>query len=889
MKKKISFLVFVLTFMLNALVYSQVRSVTNFNGSWQFTKQSYKPAGSVPNIKWQPVSLPHTWNKDDVMDDTPGYYRGACWYTKKFTPSEIYRNKKLYLYFNGANQQTEVYINGKKAGSHTGGYTRFCVEIDQYVSLGKVNEIAVKVDNSFNEDIAPLTADFTFFGGIYRNVSLIAVNNIHFSLDQAANGVFITTPEVSTEKASVNISGHIVNENNTKANLQLLTTIVDREGKVVKRVTQSLKENSGAIDFKQEIPDLQSPHLWTPEDPYLYKVASKLVDINTGKVIDEVINPLGLRWFKFDGEKGFFLNGKPYKLIGASRHQDFKGLGNALPDSYHIRDVKLLKQMGGNFLRVAHYPQDAKVLAACDSLGILASVEIPVVNAITETPAFTQNCKSMLVEMIRQNFNHPSIIIWAYMNEVLLKPKFGKDKPRQQIYFLHVKELAAQLDSMVRKEDPSRYTMIACHGDYNRYKQVGIVDIPMLIGWNLYQGWYGGKTADFAKFLDKFHQDYPALPMLITEYGADADARIRSLQPERFDKSVDYAVDFHRVYLKAMEERPFVAAGIIWNLADFSSEERAETTPHINSKGLLTQDRKAKDVYLFYQANLLKQPFLKISNWNLRAGIADSLDHNVSTQPVLVFSNAKEVLLTQNGKSLGNKTIVDGVATWDIPLINGSNKLIATGSYNGKSITDASEIRLNMVPYNLHSAKATAININLLLGAKRSYTDNDGGTWLPAHAYKAGSFGYTDGKAYQMAGNGRQSYGSDRDIMKTNDDPIYQTQQVNIKTFRFDVPDGKYELVLHFAELTADKPGVALAYNLNNTDQKEAVQDRVFDVLVNNKPLLTNLNLAKQYGPLTAVKKKLIINVKGNAGITINFNPLKGEPVLNAVQLRQAK
>ena len=889
MKKKISFLIFALTLMLNALVYSQVRSVTNFNSSWQFTKQNYKPGGSVSNIKWQPVSLPHTWNKDDVMDDIPGYYRGACWYTKKFTPSKIYRSKKLYLYFNGANQQTEVYINGKKAGSHTGGYTRFCVEIDKYLNFGKVNEVAVKVDNSFNEDIAPLTADFTFFGGIYRNVSLVAVNNIHFSLDRAANGVFITTPQVSAEKASVNISGHIINENKTKINLQLSTAIIDKEGEIIKEIKQNLKENRGVIDFKQEIPDVQSPHLWTPEDPYLYKVISKLIDINTGGVIDEVSNPLGLRWFKFDGEKGFFLNGKPYKLIGASRHQDFKGLGNALPDSYHVRDVKLLKQMGGNFLRVAHYPQDTKVLEACDSLGILASVEIPVVNAITETPEFTQNCKSMLAEMIRQNFNHPSVIIWAYMNEVLLKPKFGKDKPRQQIYFSHVKELAAQLDSMTRKEDPSRYTMIACHGDYNRYKQVGIVDIPMLIGWNLYQGWYGGKTADFAKFLDRFHHDYPALPMLITEYGADADERIRSLEPERFDKSVDYAIDFHRVYLKAMQERPFVAAGIIWNLADFSSEERAETTPHINSKGLLTQDRKAKDVYFFYQANLLKQPFLKISNWNLRAGIADSLDHKISTQPVLVFSNAAEVLLTLDGKSLGNKTVVDGMATWNVPLSNGNNKLIATGSYIGKPVTDASEIRLNIIPYNLHSAKAAAININALLGAKRSYTDNEGVTWLPARVYKTGNFGYVDGMAYQMAGNGRLSYGSDRDIMRTNDDPVYQTQQVNIKKFRFDVPDGKYELILHFAELTADKTGITLAYNLNNNAQAEAAQDRVFTVLVNNKPLLTNFNLAKQYGALTAVKKKLLINTTGNAGIVINFKPLKGEPVLNAIQLRQVK
>ncbi|WP_374949850.1 glycoside hydrolase family 2 TIM barrel-domain containing protein [Mucilaginibacter sp.] len=886
MNKKLAFAFLLVPLLLLNMAYGQGRQVTNFNNKWQFTKGSYQPGIDDSKVKWQAVTLPHTWNKNDVMDDAPGYYRAACWYRKNFTLTNGSKGKKIYIYFNGANQQTEVYINGAKAGSHTGGYTRFCIDVTPYVKPGILNIIAVKVDNSFNEDIAPLTADFTFFGGIYRNVDLVVAPQTHFSVDNAANGVFITTSQVSEGQAVVVVKSNIVNESSATGDLQLLTTVIDKAGKTVSRLTADMKTGDRDVLLGQVMPAINQPHLWSPDDPYLYRVISKIINKITGRVIDEVSNPLGMRWYNFDAEKGFYLNGRPLKLIGASRHQDFKGIGNALPDSYHTRDVKLLKQMGGNFLRVAHYPQDRKVLEACDSLGILASVEIPVVNAITETAGFTENCKQMLTEMIRQNYNHPSIIIWAYMNEVLLRPKFGNDKPRQQQYFGHVRDLAAQLDSMARREDAARYTMIACHGDYNRYKQAGIIDVPMLIGWNLYQGWYGGQTADFAKFLDKFHQNYPKLPMLITEYGADADDRIRATQPQRFDKSVDYAVDFHQIYLNAINQRPFVAAGILWNLADFSSEERAETTPHINSKGILTQDRKPKDVYYFYQANLVKQPYLKISDWNHRAGLADSVNTSTLTQPLMVFTNMPDVTLTLNGINMSTQKAKKGMVTWQVPFRSGNNILKASGTNGEKSITNQSVVNMTVIPGSLNLLKGS-VEINLLLGANRYYTDADANVWIPAKAYQKGSFGYLEGNAYKMPGNNRQGYGSDRDILKTTDDPIYQTQQEGLSGFRFDVPDGSYKITLCFAELTADKPGVELAYNLSNSEQRTGAQDRVFDVLLNAKTVLPNLNLAKQYGALMAVSKSFTVTVKNGNGIKISFKAQKGQPVLNAIRLKR--
>ncbi|NCD71226.1 glycoside hydrolase family 2 TIM barrel-domain containing protein [Mucilaginibacter agri] len=847
------------------------RTEISLNNDWHFSKDSSAKQSSV-------INLPHTWNKDDVMDDAPGYYRGPGWYHKTLTLNKSFKDKAIFLYFNGANQETDVYINGHKAGSHKGGYTRFCVEADQYLKIG-VNDIAVKVDNSFNENIPPLTADFTFYGGIYRSVSLITTNKTHFALEHAANGVFVTTPDVSPSSASVKVTGEIDGSAN---DVQVITTVLNGT-KTVAKATTSIKDGH----FEHTLPAIGKPHLWSTDDPFLYSVKTQLINKTTGAILDEVVNPLGLRWFKFDGEKGFFLNGNPLKLVGTSRHQDFEGIGNAIPVNYNVHDVELIKQMGGNFLRVSHYPQDPKILETCDRLGILASVEIPIVNAITESEAFTETCKNMQVEMIRQNFNHPSVIIWAYMNEVLLRPKFSDDKPRQQQYFGHIKQLAQALDSLTRKEDPSRYTMIACHGDYNRYRQVGLVEIPQIIGWNLYNGWYGGKTEDFGKFLDSFHHDFPALPIMISEFGADADPRIRSLQPVRFDKSIEYAVDFNKVYLKAIEERPFVAAAAVWNLADFNSETRDETMPHINNKGLLTWDRKPKDTYFFYEANLIKQPFIKISNWLIRAAITDSLNQSVATQPLTVFSNAAKITLKVNGISINTQQVSDGMSTFNVAFKNGINKIEADAIINGKAYKDEAIIKFNLIPRQLQSAKQANLNINVLLGAKRFYTDKARNIWIPDQAYKPGSFGSIGGETYVMKGNGRQSYGTDRNIINTTDDPIYQTQQVRLQGYRFDVPPGKYEITLHFAELTTDKTKEALAYNLDNSTNKEASQERIFDVLINDKPLLQKFNVAAKYGSLTVGTEKTIVTVANKNGIKINFKAIKGEPILNAIQLKK--
>lgn len=874
---------------------SEGRTVISLNENWKFTtdpEKKYLPDLSG-ELKWETVSFPHTWNTKDVMDDKPGYYRGIGWYKKTIKLDPQLKNRKLSLYFNGANQQVEVYINGKKAGVHTGGYTRFCIPVSEYLRFDDkepANEIVIKVDNSHNDNIPPLSADFTFFGGVYRNLYLIATGQVSFDLtDYASNGVYVNTPLVTEKNASVIIRSGLYNNSAASRKVIIKTFVKDAAGNSVAEASSAVNLKSNErTEITQQIKSVDNPHLWSPDDPYLYKVVSRIYDARDKQVIDEVVNPLGFRWFKFDPDKGFFLNGKPCKLIGTSRHQDYENLGNALPDELHIRDMKLLKQMGGNFLRIAHYPQDPVILEMCDKLGILASVEIPIVNAITESEEFYKNCREMQKEMIRQNFNHPSVILWAYMNEVLLKPKFDNDKTRQQEYFASITRLTQSLEDLTRKEDPSRYTFISNHGAYDNYKKIGLASIPMVIGWNLYQGWYSDKIEGFGEFLDRFHKENPDKPMLITEYGADADPRLRTFNPVRFDKTVEYAAFYHEVYLNEILKRPFVAGAAAWNLADFNSEQREETMPHINNKGLLNWDRSPKDIYYFYQASLLKKPFIKIASgvWDQRAGIAKD-GGNVCLQMVQVYTNLQSAKLIINGKDLGVQNAKDHICEWTVPFINGTNMLEAV-SLPDAGQKDIAEMEFTLIPDDLQSSATPFTCLNVLLGSRRYFVDKaKHEVWIPDQPYKKGSWGSVGGKPFRLKNGNKDSYGSDRNIIGTPDDPLYQTQQVGIQEYRLDVPDGEYALSLYFAELTGGKVKPPLIYNLNGIAQEKIDTVRIFSVSVNDHLILDKLNLADQAGIDHGMVKSTTVYAEGGKGIRIQFTPVQGEPVLNALKVRK--
>ena len=463
-----------LLFILPAGLYAQEREKICINQDWTFVKAETLVSEDVDwkSKEIEKISLPHTWNDQDVLDETPGYYRGVGWYRKQIKLKEGWEENQLFLEFEAANQVAEVFIDGASVGLHSGGYSGFRFDISNFIKSGASDfELCVRVDNSYNESIPPLTADFTFFGGIYRDVWLIYAPETHFSLEHFGGpGVYWQTPTVNKDRAELKVSGFVSHYGDKKAKYMLEHSLQDSEGAEVGSVFYKQSFMPGKnMELDPVTLTIESPSLWSVDNPITYKLVSKLLDKRSGEIIDEVHNPVGFRWFEFSADNGFFLNGEPMKIHGISRHQDYPGMGNALDRKQHLEDIWNIKHMGANFLRIAHYPQDPDIVNSCDTLGLLASVEIPIVNRITESESFEKNCLSMMEEMIWQNYNHPGIIMWTYMNEVLLRPPFLDDPDRLKIYFSNVEALAQKLEQKARNLDPYRVTMIPNHGAFSKY------------------------------------------------------------------------------------------------------------------------------------------------------------------------------------------------------------------------------------------------------------------------------------------------------------------------------------------------------------------------------------------------------------------------------------
>lgn len=846
---------------INDLPIIDSRLKVGINEDWKFLKGELASPEKYERSpdKFDVVDLPHTWNTSDPFDEQKGYYRGIAWYHKELDVNQLNKKGRTFLYLEGANQTAEVHLNGKLLKTHLGGYTAFCVDLSEYLNYQN-DIISIKVDNSHDDQIPPLKGDFNFYGGIYRDVYLITTNSIHFDLSNLASpGIFIKTPSVSKEKALVEVQADIINENSIKKKIEVKTTILNAEGKVVSEDTYDLKLNKDKTTSIQRF-ELENPNLWSPDNPYLYTTVVEIYQ--SDRLIDQTTQPLGIRWFKFDENEGFYLNGKPIKLLGVNRHQDFEGMGNALPDEYHIRDIEMIKNLGANFLRTAHYPQDPAVIEACDRLGLLVSMEIPLDHEITDSDEFYQNTLVMQQEMIRQNFNHPSIIIWAYMNEMFL----GKKMDRDSVKIYQTVAFAKQLEKLTRAEDPTRYTMIPNHGDFDVYHKSGLTQIPMIVGWNLYYGWYEENLKGFGKFIDRAHKELPDKPLLITEYGAGADPRIRSLDPKRFDFSIEWESQFHQSHLEQIVERKFVSGSAVWNMFDFGSESRNDAVPNVNSKGLCTFDRKPKDVYYLYKAWLSSQSVLEIgqANWTLRSGNQDKNDLSYSTQPILVYGNVDSAEFIANGVSLGIKKLSNKKAEWDVPFIDGTNYLEVNSVSKDelilqKKLTVDFKLVCNELSRNFE-------NININLGSNFYFlTNNNSEIWIPEQEYVK-NWGFKGGTVFFPRNRG---IGSDKNIDNTSDDPIYQTQRVGIDTLKFNLVKGKYRVKLLFSEL-----------------EKIDKNERVFDVFANGQHVVKALDVSHEYGPNAAVEKTFDIII-ADEGLDIGFKSIVGEPVLNAVQIRK--
>lgn len=883
------FYIFILLFIVG-WAQAQQRVVYTINDGWKFTKGSPFEAQltGCDDSSWETVNIPHTWNDKDADDETPGFYRGPVWYRKQLFIDKSQEGRRAVIYFEGANQEVRFYLNGQFVGEHKGGYTRFCFDITSHLRYGQENLFAIYVNNVYNPNIPPLSADFTFFGGIYRDVYLQFMNPVHIATnDYASSGVYIRTPEVNNSAASVEITTLLTNDMPQATEIRVENIICDADGKEVKKTQAEVKLAAGETktDISKKI-KIDSPRLWDIDDPYRYMVYTRIFDKRKGTLLDEVVNPLGLRWFKFDSEKGFFLNGKGRKLIGTARHQDYFQKGNALRDELHVQDVLLLKEMGGNYLRVSHYPQDPVIMEMCDKLGIVTSVEIPVVNAVTETEEFLHNSVEMAKEMVRQDFNRPSVMIWGYMNEIFLRRPYTEGKQLED-YYRFTEKVARALEATIREEDPSRYTMMAYHNMPQYYEDAHLTEIPMIQGWNLYQGWYEPDINEFQRLLDRAHKVYKGKVLMVTEYGPGVDPRVHSYQPERFDFSQEYGLVYHKHYLNEMMKRPFVAGSSLWNLNDFYSESRVDAVPHVNNKGVVGLNREKKDVYWFYKTALSRRPILVIGNreWKSRGGVVNTAQKEC-IQSVPVFSNAEEVELFVNNKSLGKKKIEDNYALFDVPFVGGENLLEAVAVTGGNKLRDMLRIQFQLVGSQLKDEAVPFTELNVMLGSPRYFEDRAANVaWIPEQEYKPGSWGFIGGTSYRRQTGFGTMLGSDIDIHGTDMNPIFQTQRVGIKSFKADVPNGEYSVYLHWAELESDKEREALVYNLGADSEQTFAGNRSFGISINGTTVSDDFNVARDYGYARAVIKKFVVTVKDGKGLSVDFHKKEGEPILNAIRI----
>ncbi|HEU4632287.1 MAG TPA: glycoside hydrolase family 2 TIM barrel-domain containing protein [Gemmatimonadaceae bacterium] len=851
-----------------------VRTRLTVNDGWRYraggVEFAEKPG--ISDAGWERVTLPHTWNNRDVFDDVDSYRRGTAWYRKRLRLDERLRGKKLYLHFEGVNQTAEVYVNGAYAGRHEGGYTAFTVDVTDLVTFGgdaAENLIAVHVDNSHDPDIPPLSVGFALYGGIYRDVWLVATDSVHVTMtDHGSRGVYVSTPQVSRERGTVRVRGHVTNDAATARRLRVVSTVVDADGRIVARGTSEVTAAAGAeVPFDATLAAVARPHLWSPEDPYLYTVHTDVYDGE--RLADRVRSPLGFRWYRFDPDSGFFLNGAPYRIRGTNRHQDRDSLGSALDDPLHVRDFEIIKAMGANFVRLAHYPQDPAVLDAADRLGLLVWEEVPVVNYVTRSPAFVAHAQGMLREMIRQHYDHPSVILWGTMNEVFLWSEQGARIGRQRdtTYMRWVRDFARGMDSLARAEDPTRYTAMATHmsGDYDLS---GVADVPQVLGINVYNGWYSGDYDEFGTVLDKRHAAHPEQALFVSEYGSGSDWRLNSLHPERFDHSSTYHRWYHEAYLRQARARPFVAGTAIWNEFDFSQPHIGETIPNMNQKGMATFDRQPKDVYYLYQANWTREPMVHIASrdWARRAGMPDSGASGGGVapvvQPVDVYSNLGRVELIVNGRSLGARTPDDVRKTsWQVPFAPGDNVLEARATGDGQVRTDRLVIHMDVVPRDLRDAAVPVRALAVNVGSRAQYADADGIVWLGDQPYRPGSYGHVGGRPTMF----NRNYA----ITGTRRTGMYFFYQDSIQGYRMDLPDGEYEVELDFME----------------PDPDAAPGDRVFGVTVNGQPVIERLDLVARAGFRTALPIRFTTAVTGGQGLRIDFPVVKGAAVLNAIRV----
>ncbi len=613
-----------------------MRNIINLNENWLFVKNT----ADINIREGATISLPHTWNAEDGHDGGNDYFRGSCLYAKTIKESDLPEADLYYLEFRGANSSADVYVGGKKLAHHDGGYSTWRVNITDKIC--EETDIAVIVDNSPNETVYPQMADFTFYGGLYRDVNLICVNNSHFDLDYYGGTGLKITPIVNGDNAEVEVE---VFTTDLSADQKLVYTIYDKEENELQKIETTEKVAKFTI---------KDAHLWNGRiDPYLYCCE---VELKEGEnVLDNVCSRFGCRSFKIDPDNGFILNGEEYPLRGVSRHQDRLGVGNALLPEHHEEDIDLIMEVGATTIRLAHYQHDQYFYDLCDEKGLVIWAEIPYISK--HMPGGRENTISQMKELITQNYNHPSIVVWGLSNEISIG---GSDDDLLQNHRI--------LNDMVHEMDKTRLTTIAavsmCKMD-DPY-----LLIPDVVSYNHYFGWYGGDTSMNGPWFDKFHETHPTIPIGCSEYGCEA-LNWHTSDPKQGDYTEEYQAFYHEELIKQLFTRKYMWATHVWNMFDFGADARAEGGENgQNHKGLITMDRKyKKDAFYAYKAWLSKDPFVHLCGKRY-------VDRVEDVTKVTVYSNMPEVELFVNGESIGKKTAEDHFFYFDVKNV-GESKIVA--------------------------------------------------------------------------------------------------------------------------------------------------------------------------------------------------------------------
>ena len=617
-----------------------MRTVLNLNEGWAFCKQAAALPTALPT-DWESVTLPHTWNATDGQDGGNDYYRGTCHYAKVITRAQLPEAAQYYLEICGANSSADVYLDGKHLAHHDGGYSTWRVNLTE--SLGDESLLVIAVDNSPSDSVYPQVADFTFYGGLYRNVNLVCVAASHFDLDYFGGPGLKVTPQIDGKNAKVEAEVFVTNK---KQGQSIRYTVTDAEGKTV--ATAETPETLAVL----EIADV---HLWHGrKDPYLYTLKAELIDQDTA--LDTVTARFGCRTFRIDPNNGFILNGEEYPLRGVSRHQDRLGIGNALLPAHHREDVELIMEVGATTIRLAHYQHDQYFYDLCDEKGLVLWAEIPYIS--NHMPNGRANTVSQMTELITQNYNHPSIVVWGLSNEITMKGDSDPD----------LLENHRILNDLCHKMDSTRLTTIAAVSPCPI--ESPYIQIPDVVSYNHYFGWYGGDTDMNGPWFDKFHARHPEIPIGCSEYGCEA-LNWHTSNPMQGDYTEEYQAYYHEELIKQLFSRKYLWATHVWNMFDFGADARSEGGElGQNHKGLVTMDRTyKKDSFYAYKAWLSDDPFVHLCAKRY-------VDRVEDVTKVTVYSNLPEVELFANGVSLGKKSAPDHFFYFDVPNV-GETKLLA--------------------------------------------------------------------------------------------------------------------------------------------------------------------------------------------------------------------